>query len=71
MATDGVIYDVKTDTSTNKYSDEEVEAALRTVMAFVIRRNANSSEKQEDDESGRSEYSIPFWESTSTKKFCG
>ena len=34
MATDGVIYDVKTDTSTNKYSDEEVEAALRTVMAF-------------------------------------
>ena len=29
MATDNVVYDVKTDTSTNKYTGEEVEAALR------------------------------------------
>ena len=34
MATDNVVYDVKNDTSTNKYTGEEVEAALRGVMAL-------------------------------------
>ena len=34
MATDNVIYDVKTDISTSKYTSEEVEAALRGVMAL-------------------------------------
>lgn len=34
VATDNAIYDVATDTSTNRYTSEEVQSALRNVMAL-------------------------------------